>query len=315
MNILVVSTDVKLHETRPFWIAARANFPFQHVVVERESGMVAYFSQGDFSAYDRVIVDTNLRRMGKGYKCLKGLPGLVIWDHDVCQQNVKTSEWYKRFPAVLRDIGQCRLIVSGATLAAQLRDQGLDVVFQAKAYDEATVWDQGLERDIGTAFVGRVKNKVYQQRRRLLGRLQKDGLIQILRAEPGQPYNDLLNRIRIFVSADVGFDEYMIKNFEAMAAGCLLLAWRQPDIEQRHLGFIEGENILLYQGEDELRQRLSWVAANPEAAGEIAGRGRSLVENRHRWSKRAADCLALIEPDIKPGRSLTLVDRFRLMGA
>ena len=104
MKTLVVSTDGKLMVTRPIWEAAKQYFDFDHVEVTREHGLEAYFNEADFSGYDRVIADTNLRRLGKRYSCLKRAPGLVIFDHDVCQNNVPTSEWYRRYPAVLRDL-------------------------------------------------------------------------------------------------------------------------------------------------------------------------------------------------------------------
>ena len=67
----------------------------------------------------------------------------------------------------------------------------------------------------------------------------------------------MLNRIRFFVSADIGMGEYMIKNFEAMACGCVLLAYDQGELENEALGFIDMHNIVLYRRLDELRDKLS----------------------------------------------------------
>ncbi len=135
MKTLIVSTDGKLMVTRPLWEAAREVFDFDHVEVTREHGLEAYFNETDFSGYDRVIADTNLRRLGKRYQCLKRAPGLVVFDHDVCQNNVSSSEWYKRYPSVLRDIGEVRIIVSGSQLASQLQREGIDACYLPKGYD------------------------------------------------------------------------------------------------------------------------------------------------------------------------------------
>ena len=315
MKTLIVSTDGKLMVTRPLWQAARQFFDFDHVEVTREHGLEAYFNEADFSGYDRVVADTNLRRLGKRYQCLKRAPGLVVFDHDVCQNNVPSSEWYHRYPAVLRDLGKVRIIVSGAALAQQLCDEGIDACYLPKGYDDNVISPLGIERDHEAAFVGRVKNKVYKRRKKFLLRQEKLGRLALLRAEPGDAYNRLLNQIRIFVSADIGFGEYMIKNFEAMAAGCVLLAWRQPDIEQQSLGFIDGENVVLYDSESELLERLAWLKQNPDLLNRIASAGQRLVSQRHTWTERMKDMPGLLQPEIQAAPPTNWLDRLRIMGA
>lgn len=314
MKTLIVSTDGKLMVTRPFWQAARQFFEFDHVEVTREHGLEAYFNETDFSGYDRVVADTNLRRLGKRYHSLKRAPGLVVFDHDVCQNNVSTSEWYHRYPSVLRDLGDVRIIVSGATLAGELRDEGVDACYLPKGYDNTVILPLDIERTHEAAFVGRVKNKVYKRRKKFLLRQEKLGRLELLRAEPGEAYNRLLNQIRFFVSADIGFGEYMIKNFEAMAAGCVLLAWRQPAIEQSSLGFVEGENVLLYDSEPELQEKLSWLKGNPDKAARIAAAGQQLVSRQHTWTDRARAMPALLSPVIKTARPTNWRDRLRIRG-
>lgn len=315
MKTLIVSTDGKLMVTRPLWQAARQFFEFDHVEVTREHGLEAYFNEADFSGYDRVIADTNLRRLGKRYQCLKRAPGLVVFDHDVCQNNVSTSEWYHRYPSVLRDLGEVRIIVSGATLAGQLQDEGIDACYLAKGYDDTIISSLGIDRTHQAAFVGRVKNKVYKRRKKFLLRQEKLGRLELLRAEPGDAYNRLLNQIRVFVSADIGFGEYMIKNFEAMAAGCVLLAWRQPELEQSSLGFVDDENVVLYDSEPELLEKLAWLKENPDSAAQIANAGQQLVSQAHTWTDRAKAMPALLAPDINTAPPINWLDRLRIMGA
>ncbi|MGB2247878.1 MAG: glycosyltransferase family protein [Alcanivorax sediminis] len=315
MKTLIVSTDGKLMVTRPLWEAARQFFEFDHVEVTREHGLEAYFNEADFSAYDRVIADTNLRRLGKRYQCLKRAPGLVVFDHDVCQNNVPTSEWYHRYPAVLRDLGKVRIIVSGASLAEQLQQEGIDACYLPKGYDDTVITALDCERTHSAAFVGRVKNKVYKRRKKFLLRQENLGRVELLRADPGEPYNRLLNQIRVFVSADIGFGEYMIKNFEAMAAGCVLLAWRQPAVEQASLGFVDGENVALYDSEPELLEKLAWLNDNPDVCAGIALAGQKLVSREHTWTDRAKAMPALLAPEIQMAPPPNWIDRLRIMGA
>ena len=105
------------------------------------------------------------------------------------------------------------------------------------------------------------------------------------------------------------------KNFEAMAAGCVLLAWRQPALEQQELGFVENENIVLYDSEAELHEKLQWLHENPEKAGAIARAGQHLVSEKHTWACRAAAFPDLLAPDIKIAPTPNWRDRIRLLGA
>jgi glycosyltransferase involved in cell wall biosynthesis len=101
-----------------------------------------------------------------------------------------------------------------------------------------------------------------------------------LRTSPGKEYNDTLNSITAFFSADINIGEYMAKNFEAMAAGCLLIAYRQGNGEEEALGFKDGENILLYNDRQQASEKINWARDNQEQAKIIAHAG-TLYVNTH----------------------------------
>lgn len=315
MKVLVVSTDGKLVVTEPFWKYARDYFEFDHHEVIREKGLYQFIAKTDFAGYDRVIIDSNIRRIGKkvGYGCLKKIPNLVFFDHDMYLTNTPTSEWYKKYPAVLRDIGHIRVIVSGIDLRDQFRREGIDAEYLPKGYEESKVFDLGRERKIPAAFVGRTKNKAYKARRKFLEKIQAGQGVPTLRADPGEPYNALLNDIQIFVSVDIGYGEYMIKNFEAMAAGCALLAWSQSDNENKALGFVDMENVVLYRSYEEFVERLAYLKANPEVVRRIAAAGKHLATTQHKWRNRAEKMYQLIQADIRPAPPVTWADKLKLL--
>ncbi|WP_202985136.1 glycosyltransferase, partial [Klebsiella pneumoniae] len=97
------------------------------------------------------------------------------------------------------------------------------------------------------------------------------------RTKSGEDYCNTLNRIRFFVSADVGMGEYMIKNFEAMACGCVLLAYDQGEEENRALGLQDMHNVVFYDSIPTLQEKLRRLRANPELARQIAENGRHLA--------------------------------------
>jgi len=314
MKILIISTDNKLAATAPLWTQAKSLFEFEHRHV-REDGLLDFIANADFSSYDRILVDGNLRRLGRRSTELKIIPNLIVFDHDVCQNNVPSSNWYHRYPSILRALGKVRVIVSGVELSKQLKAKGIDAVFLPKAFDDTVITDLGLERHIEAGFVGRTKNKVYRQRKKFLKQVQKKFNVPVLRAEPGAPYNALLNDIKFFVSADIGYNEYMIKNYEAMAAGCVVLASKQPQSENDALGFRDMENIVFYNSFEAFENRLSYLKANPDIARRIAQAGQQLVKTRHTWRNRAQEIFALIEPEIKQGAPMSLLDHWRVLFA
>lgn len=315
MKVLVVSTDGKLVVTEPLWKYARDYFAFDHRSVIRERGLYQFVQETDFSGYDRVIVDSNLRRIGKktGCRYLKKIPNLVFFDHDMYLTNTPSSEWYKKFPAVLRDIGNIRVVVSGIDLRDQFRREGIDAEYLPKGYEESRVFDLGRERKIPAAFVGRTKNKAYKERRKFLEKIQGTLGVPTLRADPGEPYNALLNDIRIFVSVDIGYGEYMIKNFEAMAAGCLLLTWSQSEQENKALGFVDMENVVLYRSYEEFAERLAYLNAHPEVIQSIAAAGKQLATSRHKWRNRAEEMGQLIKAEVHSAPPFTWKDRITLL--
>jgi spore maturation protein CgeB len=85
--------------------------------------------------------------------------------------------------------------------------------------------------------------------------------------------------------------EMMIKNFEAAAAGCALIADRTRDIEA--LGFVPGQTILTYQSFDELVDLLQGVDDSTlEAIGRQAA---AFVARHHSWDHRAQEIARALE--------------------
>ena len=93
------------------------------------------------------------------------------------------------------------------TLKKQFIQEGIDAVYIGKSFDEVVIFNKGKNRDIVYAFVGRTNSKVYSLRKKTLDEIASLLPIKMLRSELGSAYNDLLNRIVYFISADVGLDD------------------------------------------------------------------------------------------------------------
>ena len=248
-----------------------------HVLDKEQTRNLKAFLRGiDLSHYERLLIDLPFKHIHTQAAVLARLPGVLIYEEDACQNYLASSKWRGEFSRFYRQLPGARIVVTGYSVARRLREEGFDVPFMAKGYDGRTLYDEGRERDIELGFIGRIASSAYQGRKELLESLQSCEPLQMLRTEPGDDYRHSLNRIRFFVSADVGLGEYMAKNFEAMACGCVLLAWRQGE-EEPAIGLQDGEHLLLYSSLDELRQHLAALRSDPARAERMAQAGREFV--------------------------------------
>lgn len=249
-----------------------------HILGKDEQRDLRRYLRGlDLGRYDRVLLDLHFKNIRRQTALLRQIPGLLIYEEDACQNYLTASRWRGCFSRFYRALPGARIVVTGAGIAERLRAEGFNVHFIPKGYDPRTIYCEAVALDIELGFVGRTASAAYGGRKELLDRLAVQEPLQLLRTAPGQPYREMLNRIRYFVSADVGLGEYMAKNFEAMACGCVLLAWRQST-EEPAMGLQEGVHLLLYSDLEELRGHLADLRGDPALAGAIAEQGRRFVE-------------------------------------
>jgi len=105
--------------------------------------------------------------------------------------------------------------------------------------------------------------------------------------------------------------EYMIKNFEAMACGCVLLAYSQGDRENQALGFIDMHNLVLYRDIDELRFKLCLLREQPELARGIARAGCELVAERYSFSSLGKLVVEAMRPPLRERPPLSRIEMVR----
>ena len=222
--------------------------------------------------YDRLLLDLRFKYVHTQVALLRTVTGLVIYEEDACQNYLANSRWQGEFSKFYRALPSARIVVTGASVARRLQQEGIDAHFLPKGYDETLLYDEHITRDVEIGFIGRLSSQAYAQRKELLETLAHEDGLQLLRTQPGSAYRQGLNRIRFFVSADIGLEEYMAKNFEAMACGCVLLAWQQGEEEQA-IGLESGRHLLLYHSIEELRAQLQWLRDHPQEADLIARTG------------------------------------------
>ncbi len=281
---------------------------------DEQANLKRYFHEKvDLSRYDRILFFLRFKKEMRQWRFIRTIPNLAILEHDAYQNYIpnkycgKYARHYHRMPWV-------RVLSSGAHVTQRLQQEGVDTVFIPKGYDQALITHQHKPRTIELGFVGSLKSGVYQQRKAFLESLASSEKMEIVRTKSGQDYVDKLNSIRFFVSADIGMGEYMIKNFEAMAAGCVLFGWRQGNGEEQALGFFDMENIVLYSSMEECREKIALLRADAALADRIAFAGQALVEQQYSFEALGQKIAEALQVPLRDRKDFPLTFWQRLFG-
>ncbi|MCU5784375.1 hypothetical protein MA04_03675 [Alcanivorax balearicus MACL04] len=240
--------------------------------------------------YRKVLLDLPFKHVHGAGSCLSKLNNLHIYEEDACQDGLPRSKWYGRFADFYRQVAPRQVIVTGHITAQRLQQKDVPAVFVPKGYAARNTGLLDLERDVEVGFIGRVRSEVYRERAELLEAAETSLGCRLLRTENDDEYRRTLNRIRFFFSADKGLGEYMAKNFEAMACGCILVAYRQGEGEEHALGLHDGGNCLLYESLDEAADKLERIRQDPAALSTLQARSLALIKqfSHYEMGKRIA---------------------------
>lgn len=309
MRVLVLTAEARVPDLSAVYQSLPRYLDIDlHVLGKAQQRQLRRYLAGlDLQSYQRILLDLPFKHMVAQATLLARLPGLLIYEEDACQNYLATSKWQGAFSRFYRQLPAARLVVTGASVAQRLRSEGFDALFMAKGYNPHLLFNEQQVRDIELGFIGRTASRDYAGRKALLDSLAALEPLQLLRTEPGAEYRHMLNRIRYFVSADVGLGEYMAKNFEAMACGCVLLAWRQGS-EEEAIGLKHDEHLLLYSSLDELREHLARLRREPQLAERLARAGQAFVASQLSHEQLAVRLAAVLQ---EPWPSLPVASRWQ----
>ena len=294
-------------------IAAHTDCDLRRLSSPEQANLRRYFRENvEPERYDRIVFFVRFKWELRQALFIRSVPNLVMVEHDAWQNYFpgkyqgKFSAYYPKLPAV-------RVLSSGYQIAEKLRSEGVDAVFVPKGYDQSLLSNRQLVRDIELGFVGSIKSDGYHRRRAMLEAIGARESLMTVRTASGEDYCAMLNRIRFFVSADVGMNEYMIKNYEAMACGCVLCAFDQGAAENQALGFVDMENLVLYHDVDELQAKLQRLRAEPALADRIAAAGQALAEREYSFARVGERIAAALAPPLRANPVPGTLERLRLM--
>ena len=295
-------------------IAARTDCDLRRLSKNEQSSLKRYFHDNiDVSRYERIVLfDLRFKRLMRQPLFIRSIPNLVIVEFDAWM-NYHPSQYQGKFSAYFRRLPAVRVLSSGFQVTKKLLAEGVDATFVPKGSYQDLLRNLGGARDIELAFIGTMKPDFYQGRRAILEAIkQHEPALKVLVTEPGNDYCKALNRIRFFISPDMGMSEYMIKNFEAMACGCVLCAFDQGEEENQALGFVDMENLVLFRDVDELREKLHCLRADPARADRIAAAGQALVECEYTHARISERIVEALRPPLRPNPVPGRLERLRL---
>lgn len=267
-----------------------------------------FLASVNYQNFHRVVIFSRVKRLVPQLRVLKCIPGLVFLEHDAYQNYMPESKYLRVYSRLYSRLPSSRALVSGAVVARRLQAENIDAVFVSKGYDEQMLQNTNSVRDIPVAFLGSLKSTEYAQRRALLESLSRRTGMLVGRTNSGAEYLEMLNRVKIFVSADIGMNEFMIKNFEAMACGCVLLAWSQGE-EDQLLGFRDMHNTVFYRSEDEAVEKLQLLQSDPLLTARIASNGQAFAESQYSFARVGRTLAAEIQREMRPWRPPSMFTR------
>jgi glycosyltransferase involved in cell wall biosynthesis len=301
MKILLLVQDeqrVILDKLYEAIIAAAGEGDIRRLNSAQQANLRNTFKDIDVNAYQRIVLFLRFKKEIRQRRFLRRLPRLVFLEHDA-YQNYIPGKYQGVFSKHYAALPWVRVISSGFMVVDYLRAEGIDAVFVPKGYDQEAMANHGLPRDIELAFLGSIQNQAYDGRRSFLEALAEREQLLVTRTKSGDEYVETLNRIRFFVSADVGMGEYMIKNFEAMACGCVLFACDQGDAENAALGLRDMHNVVLYRNLDDCLAKLQRLRGDPELADAIAAAGCALARARFGYDSIARAIADALQPPLR----------------
>lgn len=301
MRVLVLATTTRQPDNQLLWkgLERFAQVELVRLGKKEQKNLDKVLRRFDLSQYDRIVLDLLFRYISRQVRLLARIPGLILYEEDACQEFLASSKWRGKFSDFYRKVPHVRVIFTGYRVSERFKSLGVDACFLPKGYDSAKLYDMTLPRDIQLGFIGRLGSDDYQARRAFLEQAAREHGLQIMRTEPGDEYRYALNRMNIFLSADIGLGEYMAKNFEAIACGCLLMAYRQGQGEEEALGFVDGENIVLYEDYEQFCQRLNFLMANPAEMARLRERAGALARERFDYLSQAESLYALLRRETR----------------
>lgn len=275
-----MATLIVTHENRPIditpvfdEIGTRTDAKIVALNVNDQKKLKYALKHNQAGDYDNVLVDLPFKYLSRQADAIRLLHNVIIYEEDGCQNFIENSKWKNKFLSFYKSIPHAKIIHTGHRTSQSFKSHGVNSYFVSKGFDGNKVVTSD-SRNLPLAFIGALSSAVYEQRRQAVTTLKEELDLQVLKTSSTEEYYETLSRISVFFSADMGLGEYMAKNFEAMGAGCVLVAFKQGNQEEEVLGLKDMKNIVLYNTLEEALNKIKLLMVEKELCWDIAAAGK-----------------------------------------
>jgi len=137
----------------------------------------------------------------------------------------------------------------------------------------------------------------YKYRAKIQRILRKTkGISAIIKPLKHMEYVRGINQARIFVTNNNVFNSFSMKYTESLSCGTLMLANKPEGFDE--LGFIDIEHLVLYEGLDDMMNKIRYYLKNDKEREAIARRGMRFVRTHHSNEVRVKEFTEIVNREL-----------------
>lgn len=274
---------------------------------------VTYYGLG-YPGYNKTLnVKGILKRLKKKFdiiftyeskysKCFKGLrqvtdiPKVLFQiDYAINLPNFKQHANTKNIDRLIKESNPDLIFCSAQSNVDALKESlGLEKVFMLPfSVDIQKYKNTNLERTIDAMAVYSSQKDIYPNRGKVQNILKRMNIKSFTKRVIHGQYIGMLNQSKIFVIHTNINKRLAMKFTEAMACGTMVLTDEPEDFTLQ--GFKKDHHLVLYDGLDDMKDKLLYYLKNDEERKLIATRGMNFVRKNHSCAKRIRQFTKIVE--------------------
>lgn len=156
--------------------------------------------------------------------------------------------------------------------------------------------DLGLNKTIDVMATFTMKKHWYPDRKKIHKIIKTLGVRILTEPVFHDEYIQKINESKIFVTNNGIHQCLNMKYTEVLACGTLLLADRPEDLDE--MGFKDGEHLVIYNGWEDLKDKIKYYLKNDKEREEIAKNGMNFVREKHSNQVRIKEMIEIIKGEL-----------------
>ena len=167
--------------------------------------------------------------------------------------------------------------------------------------DTYLFYDRGVPRDIDVMASFTSRRDLYPHRKDVQKLIKHMGIRYFVGSVDNWKYIDMMNRSKMFANSSPMLKITTHKCLEAMACGTFLFTNKLDDMES--YGYVDGENLVVYDGMDDLKQKIQYYMKHEDERNEIAKKGMLLVRENYSNERMVERFTEMVTRDIFGGKA------------